>query len=108
MTHENFSIFIFLDVIDNQSVTLFEPFSELTKINTFYSEKLAEATRKFATLKSELSAAAETHTRQDGRNGFGRNKKEVVYREKVINSSWSKSSGICSSSSSSSSRKEQL
>lgn len=28
---------------------------ELTKINTFYSEKLAEATRKFASLKSELS-----------------------------------------------------
>merc|ERR1719209_1240510 len=27
---------------------------ELTKINTFYSEKLAEATRKFVTLKSEL------------------------------------------------------
>lgn len=29
---------------------------ELKKINTFYSEKLAEATRKFATLNSELSA----------------------------------------------------
>uniref|UniRef100_A0A1B6J659 SPX domain-containing protein n=1 Tax=Homalodisca liturata TaxID=320908 RepID=A0A1B6J659_9HEMI len=28
---------------------------ELLKINTFYSEKLAEATRKFATLRSELS-----------------------------------------------------
>ncbi|XP_014486128.1 PREDICTED: xenotropic and polytropic retrovirus receptor 1-like isoform X2 [Dinoponera quadriceps] len=28
---------------------------ELTKINTFYSEKLAEATRRFATLNSELS-----------------------------------------------------
>jgi len=27
---------------------------ELTKINTFYAEKLAEATRKFATLKSEM------------------------------------------------------
>lgn len=27
---------------------------ELKKINTFYSEKLAEATRKFATLNSEL------------------------------------------------------
>ncbi|CAB0011138.1 unnamed protein product [Nesidiocoris tenuis] len=31
--------------------------TELKKINTFYSEKLAEATRKFATLKSELSIA---------------------------------------------------
>lgn len=27
---------------------------ELKKINTFYSEKLAEATRKFATLNNEL------------------------------------------------------
>ena len=27
---------------------------ELTKINTFYAEKLAEATRKFATLKTEM------------------------------------------------------
>jgi hypothetical protein len=33
--------------------------TELTKINTFYSEKLAEATRKFATLKSELASAQE-------------------------------------------------
>ncbi len=32
---------------------------ELTKINTFYAEKLAEATRKFATLKSELSSSAD-------------------------------------------------
>lgn len=31
--------------------------SELTKINTFYSEKLAEATRKYASLRSELSEA---------------------------------------------------
>lgn len=30
---------------------------ELKKINTFYSEKLAEATRKFATLNSELKAS---------------------------------------------------
>ena len=30
---------------------------ELTKINTFYSEKLAEATRKFVTLKSELEGS---------------------------------------------------
>lgn len=29
--------------------------SELAKINTFYSEKLAEATRKYAALRSELS-----------------------------------------------------
>jgi SPX domain protein involved in polyphosphate accumulation len=30
---------------------------ELTKINTFYAEKLAEATRKFATLKSEMEGS---------------------------------------------------
>ncbi|XP_075229143.1 solute carrier family 53 member 1 isoform X2 [Lycorma delicatula] len=33
---------------------------ELKKINTFYSEKLAEATRKFATLRSELSNSLDT------------------------------------------------
>jgi len=32
---------------------------ELNKINTFYSEKLAEATRKFNTLKNELTTAQE-------------------------------------------------
>uniref|UniRef100_T1HVP6 Small molecule transporter n=4 Tax=Rhodnius prolixus TaxID=13249 RepID=T1HVP6_RHOPR len=34
---------------------------ELKKINTFYSEKLAEATRKFATLRSELSTTHDHH-----------------------------------------------
>ncbi len=33
---------------------------ELKKINTFYSEKLAEATRKFATLNSELKSSLES------------------------------------------------
>lgn len=32
---------------------------ELKKINTFYSEKLAEATRKYATLRTELKTAIE-------------------------------------------------
>ena len=32
---------------------------ELKKINTFYSEKLAEATRKFSTLNNELKIALE-------------------------------------------------
>ena len=32
---------------------------ELKKINTFYAEKLAEATRKFATLNNELKIALE-------------------------------------------------
>ncbi|CAK9291988.1 unnamed protein product [Gordionus sp. m RMFG-2023] len=34
--------------------------SELTKINTFFAEKLAEATRKLASLKFELSVFAES------------------------------------------------
>jgi len=34
---------------------------ELTKINTFYAEKLAEATRKFATLKSEMEDSDTDH-----------------------------------------------
>ncbi|XP_024084092.1 xenotropic and polytropic retrovirus receptor 1 homolog isoform X2 [Cimex lectularius] len=33
---------------------------ELAKINTFFSEKLAEATRRYASLKSELSEAIES------------------------------------------------
>lgn len=33
--------------------------SELKKINTFYSEKMAEATRKFANLQVELKTALE-------------------------------------------------
>ncbi|XP_046401369.1 xenotropic and polytropic retrovirus receptor 1-like [Ischnura elegans] len=34
--------------------------NELTKINTFYSEKLAEATRKFASLHSELKSSIQS------------------------------------------------
>ncbi|KAF2362678.1 SPX domain [Trinorchestia longiramus] len=34
---------------------------ELAKINTFFSEKMAEATRKFNTLNSELQASKEQH-----------------------------------------------
>lgn len=37
---------------------------ELKKINVFYAEKLAEATRKFATLNSELKTALSERTRQ--------------------------------------------
>ncbi|XP_075157386.1 solute carrier family 53 member 1-like [Haematobia irritans] len=36
---------------------------ELKKINTFYSEKLAEATRKFATLKAELKTCIDESER---------------------------------------------
>lgn len=39
---------------------------ELTKINTFYAEKLAEATRKFATLKSELEGDASANLASGG------------------------------------------
>ncbi|OXU28573.1 hypothetical protein TSAR_004785 [Trichomalopsis sarcophagae] len=41
---------------------------ELKKINTFYSEKMAEATRKYAALQSELKTA------QDLQHGGGKNK----------------------------------
>ncbi|KAG7202378.1 hypothetical protein KM043_018697 [Ampulex compressa] len=41
---------------------------ELKKINTFYSEKLAEATRKYAALQSELKTALELQ------HGGGKNK----------------------------------
>jgi len=37
---------------------------ELAKINTFYAEKLAEATRKFATLKSELEGPEMEQTKR--------------------------------------------
>ncbi|KAH1004031.1 hypothetical protein HUJ04_003845 [Dendroctonus ponderosae] len=44
---------------------------ELTKINTFYSEKLAEATRRFANLKSELSETQEV-------DSAGKNRKKSI------------------------------
>ncbi|XP_076378767.1 solute carrier family 53 member 1 [Megalopta genalis] len=44
---------------------------ELKKINTFYSEKLAEATRKYAALHSELKTALELQ------QGGGKNKGKV-------------------------------
>lgn len=64
---------------------------ELTKINTFYSEKLAEATRKFATLKSELSSTHEPHHKKKevkffGLGGTSSDKGKdntVVYRDRV-------------------------
>lgn len=42
--------------------------SELKKINTFYSEKLAEATRKFAALQVELKTALEAITTGKGKS----------------------------------------
>ncbi|XP_028178066.1 xenotropic and polytropic retrovirus receptor 1 [Ostrinia furnacalis] len=52
---------------------------ELKKINTFYSEKLAEATRKFATLQSELKSHFETVKPKGG----GDSKKAQLPRRKV-------------------------
>lgn len=43
---------------------------ELKKINTFYSEKFAEATRKFANLNSELKSALD-HIRLGGKRRGG-------------------------------------
>ncbi|KAF7990166.1 hypothetical protein HCN44_009901 [Aphidius gifuensis] len=44
---------------------------ELKKINTFYSEKLAEATRKYAALQNELKTALDEQTRGGGGGGDG-------------------------------------
>ena len=51
----------------------------MTKINTFYSEKLAEATRKFAALKSELSCQYDHNPKND--NSFFRLKKQSKPKE---------------------------
>ncbi|CAG5014084.1 unnamed protein product [Parnassius apollo] len=50
---------------------------ELKKINTFYSEKLAEATRKFATLQSELKSQFNMMKPRGG----GDNKKAIPRRK---------------------------
>lgn len=55
--------------------------SELAKINTFYSEKLAEATRKYASLRSELSEAqSEGITKEK----FSRSKKNLLRKKKDV------------------------
>lgn len=51
---------------------------ELKKINTFYSEKLAEATRKFATLNNELKIAL------DGAQHKGKGKPHQVLKKKPL------------------------
>lgn len=51
---------------------------ELKKINTFYSEKLAEATRKFATLQSELKSNFDTVKPKGGGDS-----KKAIPRRKV-------------------------
>ena len=60
-------------------------FAELTKINTFYSEKLAEATRKFAALKSELSCQYDHHNpKGHSDNNFFRLKKTSKPKEEKL------------------------
>ncbi|XP_067002600.1 solute carrier family 53 member 1 [Anabrus simplex] len=54
---------------------------ELAKINTFYSEKLAEATRKYASLRSELSEALEDEFQ--GKKGFLRHGPNILRKRDV-------------------------
>lgn len=54
---------------------------ELTKINTFYSEKLAEATRKYASLRSELSEAQNEGITKEK---FSRSKKHLLRKKKDV------------------------
>lgn len=51
---------------------------ELKKINTFYAEKLAEATRKFATLNNELKIAL------DGVQKSGKGKPHQMLKKKSL------------------------
>jgi len=54
---------------------------ELKKINTFYSEKLAEATRKFATLNSELKISLEGAQKVKSKPHQVLKKKSLPYRK---------------------------
>uniref|UniRef100_A0A1B6D1A0 SPX domain-containing protein n=2 Tax=Clastoptera arizonana TaxID=38151 RepID=A0A1B6D1A0_9HEMI len=54
---------------------------ELTKINTFYSEKLAEATRKFGNLRSELSESQEDEFQ--AKEGFFSNRPKILRKRNV-------------------------
>ncbi|XP_047098498.1 xenotropic and polytropic retrovirus receptor 1 isoform X2 [Schistocerca piceifrons] len=54
---------------------------ELAKINTFYSEKLAEATRKYANLRSELSEAQEDEFH--GKQSFLRRGPNILRKRNV-------------------------
>ncbi|KAJ3595198.1 hypothetical protein NHX12_004502 [Muraenolepis orangiensis] len=51
---------------------------ELAKINTFYSEKLAEAQRRFATLQNELQSSVDAH-RESSAQGRGLRKRKTVF-----------------------------
>ncbi|KAM9349179.1 xenotropic and polytropic retrovirus receptor 1 homolog isoform 2-T2 [Symphorus nematophorus] len=51
---------------------------ELAKINTFYSEKLAEAQRRFATLQNELQSSLDAQ-RESWANGRGLRRRKTVF-----------------------------
>uniref|UniRef100_A0AAQ5X7B9 Xenotropic and polytropic retrovirus receptor 1a n=1 Tax=Amphiprion ocellaris TaxID=80972 RepID=A0AAQ5X7B9_AMPOC len=51
---------------------------ELAKINTFYSEKLAEAQRRFATLQNELQSSLDAQRESSG-NGRGLRRRKTVF-----------------------------
>uniref|UniRef100_A0A674NRA5 Xenotropic and polytropic retrovirus receptor 1b n=1 Tax=Takifugu rubripes TaxID=31033 RepID=A0A674NRA5_TAKRU len=51
---------------------------ELAKINTFYSEKLAEAQRRFATLQNELQSSLDAQ-RESWANGRGLRRRRTVF-----------------------------
>lgn len=54
---------------------------ELKKINTFYSEKLAEATRKFATLKSELASSLKANQKRKNATLLSPNRLDIPARK---------------------------
>lgn len=54
---------------------------ELAKINTFFSEKLAEATRKYGNLKSELAEALENEYK--GKQGFFKKTPKLLQKRDV-------------------------
>ncbi|XP_043989318.1 xenotropic and polytropic retrovirus receptor 1 homolog isoform X4 [Gambusia affinis] len=51
---------------------------ELAKINTFYSEKLAEAQRRFATLQNELQSSLDAQ-RESSATGLGLRRRKTVF-----------------------------
>jgi xenotropic and polytropic retrovirus receptor 1 len=54
---------------------------ELKKINTFYSEKLAEATRKFATLNNELKISLDAAQKSKSKPRQALKKRTLPYRK---------------------------
>ena len=52
---------------------------ELAKINTFYAEKLAEATRKFATLKNEIDGSEYDNLTKKGHKKIQKRKVCMTY-----------------------------